>query len=104
MNCHQFLQIIQVNLINDERSSKTNAMLDTRLDSMLIITGIAKQLCLKGIDLEISLFNVVSSKRTFQCNLGISQRRHFFDLNFENFKIRNALVVNSMNRPPKCLR
>ena len=30
-------------------------MLDTRLDSMSNTTGIAKQLCLKGIDQEIYL-------------------------------------------------
>ena len=38
---------------NSKRSIKENAMLDTRFDSMFIRTGIAKQLCLKGIDQEI---------------------------------------------------
>ena len=47
IKCYQFLQIIPVTLINDERSIKANAILETRLDSMSITTGIAKQLCLK---------------------------------------------------------
>ena len=53
MKCYQFLQIIPVILISGERSLKANAIVDTRLDSMFITTGIAKQLCLKGIDQEI---------------------------------------------------
>ena len=53
IKCNQFLQIIPVTLINGERSIKANAILDTRLDSMFITTGIAKELCLKGIDQEI---------------------------------------------------
>ena len=63
MNCYQFLQIIPVTLIDGERPTKANAMLDTRLDFMFIATGIAKQLCLKGIDQEISLTKVVSSEK-----------------------------------------
>ena len=53
IKCYQFLQIIPVTLINGERSIKANAILDTRLDSMFITTGIAKQLRPKGIDQEI---------------------------------------------------
>ena len=57
MNCYQFLQIIPVTLINGERATKANGMLDTRLDFMFTATSIAKQLCLKGIGQEISLTN-----------------------------------------------
>ena len=53
IKCCQFLQIIPVTLINGERSVKVNAIIDTILDSMFITTGIAKQLCIKGIDQEI---------------------------------------------------
>ena len=95
MNCYQFLQIIPVTLINGERPTKANAMLDTRLDFMFIATGIAKQLCLKGIDQEISLTKVVSSKKkkekkTFQSklvNLDI-----FSKLNFEKFKLKKCMT------------
>ena len=66
MNCYQFLQFILVTLINGERSIKANAMLDTKLDSMFIATGIVKKLRLKGIDQEVSLSNVMSSKKTKQ--------------------------------------
>ena len=70
-------------------------MLDTRLDFMFIATGIAKQLCLKGIDQEISLTKVVSSKKkkekkTFQSklvNLDI-----FSKLNFEKFKLKKCMT------------
>ena len=61
INCYQFLQVIPVTLINGERSIKANTVLGTRLDSMFITTSIAKQLCLKGIDQEISLSNVMPS-------------------------------------------
>ena len=95
MNCYQFLQIIPVTLTNGERPTKANAMLDTRLDFMFIATGIAKQLCLKGIDQEISLTKVVSSKKkkekkTFQSklvNLDI-----FSKLNFEKFKLKKCVT------------
>ena len=66
MNCYRFLQIIPVTLINGGRSNKANAMLHTKLDSMFIATNIAKQLRLKGIDQEVSLSNVMSSKKTKQ--------------------------------------
>ena len=102
MNCYQFLQIIPVTLINGERATKANGMLDTRLDFMFTATSIAKQLCLKGIGQEISLTNAEPSnnnnkkkkkkkkkekrkkKKTFQSklvNLDISSK-----LNFEKFK------------------
>ena len=95
MNCYQFLQIIPVTLTNGERPTKANAMLDTRLDFMFIATGIAKQVCLKGIDQEISLTKVVSSKKkkekkTFQSklvNLDI-----FSKLNFEKFKLKKCMT------------
>ena len=77
-------------------------MQDTRLDSMYITTGIAKQLCLKRIDQEIYLFNVMPSEKKIQSilvNLDI-----FSKLNFAKFKIKNAWVVNSMKLPPKCFR
>ena len=61
MNCYQFLQIIPVTLINGERATKANGMLDTRLDFMFTATSIAKQLCLKGIGQEISLTNAEPS-------------------------------------------
>ena len=83
-----FLQIIQVTLINGKRTIKTNTLLDTGSDSTFITTDLAKQLCLKGIDQEISLPNVISSKKTFQpklVNLDISSNS-----NSENFKIKNA--------------
>ena len=102
MNCYQFLQIIPVTLINGERATKANGMLDTRLDFMFTATSIAKQLCLKGIGQEISLTNAEPSnnnnkkkkkkkkkekrkkKKTFQSKLvklDISSK-----LNFEKFK------------------
>ena len=73
-------------------------MLDTRLDSMFSTTGIAKQLCRKGIDQEISLSNVRSRQKKKKILSIIS------NLNFENFKIKNGWVVSSMKLPPKCLR
>ena len=70
MNCYQFYQIIPVTLNNGERSIKANGMLDTRLDSIFITAGRAKQLCLKGTDESISLSNVMSSKKkTFKSKL-----------------------------------
>ena len=84
MNCYQFLQIILLTLINGERSIKANAMLGTRLDSMFITTGITKQLCLNGIDQEIS-----PAKKAFQSklvNLDI-----FSNLNFEKFKTKKCM-------------
>ena len=90
-----------VTLINSKRTIKTNALLGTGSGSTFIKTDIAKQLCLKVIDQEISLSNVMSSKKTFQyklVNLDISSNS-----NSEKFKIKNAWVVNSMKLPPKCL-
>ena len=95
-----FLQIIPVTLINGNRTIKRNALLETGADSTFITTDIANQLCLKGIDQEISLPNVMSSKKTFQSklvNLNISSNS-----NPEKSKIKNAWVVNSMKLPPKC--
>ena len=95
-----FLQIIPVTLINGNRTIKRNALLDTGAGSTFITTDIANQLCLKGIDQEISLPNVMSSKKTFQSklvNLDISSNS-----NPEKSKIKNAWVVNSMKLPPKC--
>ena len=96
-----FLQIIPVTLISGKRAIKTKALLDTGSDSTFITTDITKQLCLKEIDQEISLSNVMSSKKTFQSklvNLEISSNS-----NSEKFKTKNVWVVNSMKLPPKCL-
>ena len=51
-------------------------MLDTRLDSMFSTTGIAKQLCRKGIDQEISLSNVRSRQKKKKNPV------HYFELEF----------------------
>ena len=110
IKCNQFLQIIPVTLINGERSIKANAILDTRLDSMFITTGIAKQLRPKGIDQEIyvKIFLLVCSvlisttkikNKKIQFNL--VNLDIFSNLNFAIFKIKNACVVNSMKLPPK---
>ena len=64
-----FLQIIPVTLLIDKRKIKTNALLDTGSDSTFITTNIAKELCLKGIDQEISFSNVMSSKKRLQSKL-----------------------------------
>ena len=67
---------------------KTNTLLDTGSESIFITTSIAKQLCLKGIDQEISLSNVMSNRKTFQAklvNLDISSNP-----NSARCKIKNA--------------
>ena len=82
-------------LINSERSIRANTMLDTRLDSMFNTTGIAKQVCRKTINQEISLSNVISSKKKKKI------QSNFSNLNFEKFKIKNGWVVSSIKPPPK---
>ena len=89
-----FLQIIPVNLINGKKTIKTNALLDTGSDSTFITNDIVRQLCLKGIDQEISLFNVMSRKKTFQSKL--VDLDNSLNLNPENVKIKKAWIVNSM--------
>ena len=96
-----FLQILPVTLIKGKRTIKTNALLDTGSDCTFITTNIAKQLCLKGINQEISLSNVMSNRKAFKSklvNLDISS-----NTNSETCKIKNVCVVNSMKLSPKCL-
>ena len=57
------LQIITVTLINGKRIIKTSTLLDTGSDSIFITADIEKQLCLKGINQEVSLSKKTSSKR-----------------------------------------
>ena len=67
---------------------------------MFVTTDAAKQLCLKGIDQEISLSNVISSKKLFQSELvklDIS-----LNLNSEKSKIKNCMGCQLSELPPIC--
>ena len=67
-----FLQNIPLTLINGKRPIKRNELLHT--GTTFITTNVSKQLLLQGIDEEIPLSSIISSKKNFQ----IKEPRHFF--------------------------